>query len=175
MIDEVLLLLKNQLNSYFASLSLGAVADFPSIDSSGQVKLQADKLNLLLYRLEKEPAIGQQGSPSNPTMNVNLNILFVATVNDYPTSLQHLSHVIQFFQTHRTFDAQNAPEKPKSLGNLIIDIISLSLAEQSELWTMLNVGYLPSVAYQLKTVVFGGAVASYTPPISAIEPQVQPL
>ncbi len=177
MIDDVLLLLKNQLNSYFASLSLdGAAADFPNIDAStGLVALKPDKVNLLLYRMEKEPALGQRGTPGYPSLNINLNVLFVATVTDYQTSLKYLSQTIQFFQTHSNFNPQSAPGMAASLGELAVDIITFDLADQSALWLMLAGAYLPSVAYQVKAVVFGGSASNIpSTPINTIDLQVQP-
>jgi len=177
MIDDVLLLLKSQLNRYFASLSLnGAAADFPNINAStGLVALKPGKVNLLLYRLEKESAMGQRGTPSCPTLNINLNVIFVVTVTDYQTSLKYLSQTIQFFQTHRSFNPQSAPDMAEGLGELTIDIITINIAELSALWLMLGVSYLPSVAYQIKAVVFGGTGAEVLPgaPINMIDLQVQ--
>ena len=177
MIDDVLLLLKNQLNSYFASLSLdGSAADFPAINpATGQFTLKPDKVNLLLYRIEKEPALGQRGTLSCPTLNINLNVLFVVTISDYQTSLKYLSQTIQFFQTHRSFDPQNAPGMAASLGELAVDIITFDLADQSALWLMLAGAYLPSVAYQVKAVVFGGSASNIPSTlINTIDLQVQP-
>ena len=176
MIDDVLLLLKSQLNRYFTSLCLnGAAADFPNIDAStGLATLKPDTVNLLLYRIEKDPAMGQRGTPSCPTMNINLNVLFVVTVTDYQTSLEYLSQTIQFFQTHRSFNPQNAPDMSASLGELTVDIITFDLDDQSALWLMLAGSYLPSVAYQVKAVVFGGSAPNIpSTPINTIDLQVE--
>ncbi len=170
MIDEALYLLKKQLNYYFASVGLQEKADFPNVDpSTGLIKFKSDTVNLLLYRIEKETALGQQGSPARPTMNINLNILFVANMQDYSTCMQRLSQVIQFFQTNRSLDPQKAPEMPKGLASLEIDLVSHSLSEQTNLWLMLGIGYQPSVAYLVKTVTFGGQEASFRPPISTTD------
>ena len=176
MINDVLVLLKNQLNSYFASLSLdGSAADFPAINpATSQFTLKPGKVNLLLYRIEKDPSMGQRGTPSCPTMNINLNVLFVVTVTDYQTSLEYLSQTIQFFQTHRSFNPQNAPDMSASLGELTVDIITFDLDDQSALWLMLAGSYLPSVAYQVKAVVFGGSAPNIpSTPINTIDLQVQ--
>ena len=170
MIDEALYLLKTQLNNYFASLGLQEQADFPDVDpSTGLIKFKSDTVNLLLYRIEKESAFGQQGSPVHPTMNINLNVLFVANLQDYSTGVQRLSQVIQFFQTNRSLNPQNAPEMPMELANLEIDLITFNLSEQTNLWFMLGLGYQPSVAYLVKTVTFGGQEALFRPPISTTD------
>ncbi|MCX7111512.1 MAG: DUF4255 domain-containing protein [Proteobacteria bacterium] len=170
MIDDVLNLLKSQLSNYLVSVGLGEVVDYPEFDQKvGQIKFKAETVNLLLYRIEKEGALGQQGSPAHPVMNINLNILFVANFASYVESLHHLSQVIQFFQTNRRFDPQNAPDMPAGLRELAVDIITFDFAGQSYLWQMLAAGYQPSVAYLVKTVAFGGQEASFAAPISKID------
>lgn len=195
MIGEVLTLLKNRLNSHLQTLAMpsqdGISEDkvaFPETDAkSDAVSFRTGAVTVLLYRVEQEAALRQadpfsrthaNGSTQRvqPDLALNLHVLFVARFKDYALGLHYLSQVIGFFQTNSTLDRRHAPGLPEAIGELAIDLVTLSVQQQNEIWGLLRTGYLPSVAYRVRTLTFRDERALPAgPPIIDLELRQQHL
>lgn len=122
-------------------------------------------LTLVLYRIEQETVL-RQGDGYNrvtasgaaqrvqPDISLNLYLLVVARFKDYAQGLHYLSQVIRFFQSNRTFDRQSAPELSEGIAELAVDLVSLTVQQQNELWGLLRTCYWPSVAYRIRSITF---------------------
>ena len=173
MIGDVLIFLKNQLNNYFKSLSPGisvGAGEDKVVFMDGDIKadsvaFKTGAVTVILYRIEQETAL-RQGDPYirvsangvsqriQPDIALNLYVLFVAKFKDYEQGLHYLSQIIRFFQSHKSFNRQNAPELTDGIGELAVDLVSMTVQQQNELWGLLRTCYWPSVAYKVRTVTF---------------------
>jgi len=173
MIGDVLTLLKNQLNSHFKSLSTGnseGVGEDKVVFMDGDQKadsasFKTGAVTVFLYRIEHETALRQGDAyirvsasgvsqKVQPDITLNLYVLFVARFKDYGQGLHYLSQVIKFFQSNKTFNRQNAPELGECIGELAVDLVTMTVQQQNELWGLLRTCYWPSVAYKVRTVTF---------------------
>lgn len=185
MIGEVLILLKDQLNSHFKSLSLGTsegagedkVVFIDGDQKADSASFKTGAITLFLYRIEHETALRQaepyirysaNGLPQRvqPDISLNLYVMCVARFKDYAQGLHYLSQVIRFFQSNKTFNRQNAPGLGEDIGELAIDLVSLTGQQQNELWGLLRTCYLPSVTYKVRAVTFRDA--DTPPPVEPI-------
>jgi hypothetical protein len=88
----------------------------------------------------------------NPTIFLNLYVLFATNLNSYEESLTRLSYIIQFFQFQNVFTALDSPGLPQGIDKLIFDLKTLSFQDLNNLWGILGSKYLPSVVYILRLV-----------------------
>ncbi|HEX3349516.1 MAG TPA: DUF4255 domain-containing protein [Acetobacteraceae bacterium] len=185
MIDQALLFLKGQLNDYFAPPVLGqplAAAEdtvvFLDGDKMDPVTFKLGAVTAVLINVEQEPIlraadpfvrIGADGSAYQirPDVRLNLCVLFVARFKQYEQSLSRLSKIITYFQAHPVLDAQTAPTLPAGIGRLALELLTLPLAEQNDLWNALRATYQPSVLYRVRMLVFEHQDATVTVPIAA--------
>lgn len=88
----------------------------------------------------------------NPSIQLSLYGLFSAHTNTYPTALEILNYIVQCFQAQRTFDSQSHPNLDPQIGNLTVDLFSLSFEQLNHLWSILGGKYYPSVLYKVRLV-----------------------
>ncbi|MFN6471874.1 MAG: DUF4255 domain-containing protein [Nostoc sp. SerVER01] len=170
MIEHVLSFLKEQLNSYIR-VKTGA-QDFEVLfvqeRNQKEVSFQNDAITTLLVNLEEDytfrsgaayERIPNQGGnpPKNPNIYLNLYVLFAANFTDYTQSLQFLSLIIKFFQSHRLFNHHNSPTLNSEIAKLTLELVNLSFTEQREVWAGLGMSYMPSAIYKVRMVVFTDA------------------
>jgi len=89
-----------------------------------------------------------------PEVRLNLFVLFAARFKQYEQGLDYLSRIIQYFQNHRIFNAQNAPELDTQIERLILELKTLPFSEQNEIWNALRTTYHPSVLYKVRMLIF---------------------
>ena len=173
MIADALVFLRNRLNQHFKSFSddpaTGASEDkvvfLDGEQKTDSVSFRTDAVTLLLYRVEKETTLhlgdpfvrvanGRAAQKVKPDVGMNLYVLFVAKFKDYGQGLHYLSQVIRFFQSNNIFDRQSAPELGNEIAELALDLVTLTVQQENELWGLLRTYYLPSVAYRIRTIVF---------------------
>jgi len=187
MIGDVLALLKNQLNSYLSPSSTNEdLVVFLEVDQeTDSASFKTDAITVLLYHIEQETAL-RQGDPYvrtlpngtvqrvKPDICLNLYVLFVAKFKNYKQGLHYLSHVISFFQSHKQFNRQNAPELTSDVMELGVDLVTLTAQQQHELWGMLRACYWPSLAYKVRAVAFHDKEGMpITDAVSSIERQLK--
>ena len=174
MICDVLLFLKNHLNTHLnvdSGLDAGESAEDKVVFLDGEkmdpITFKLGSVTVLLINVEEEntmrpadlytavSADGTQGK-AQPDVRLNLYVLFVARFRQYEQGWRYLSRIIQHFQSHRVFDSHSAPELNDNIERLIMELVTLPLTEQNELWNSLRTTYHPSVLYKVKTVVLRG-------------------
>ena len=90
----------------------------------------------------------------NPVIHINLIVLFVCKFEHYDQGLKFLDYVIRFFQNNRQLNHHNAPDLDPSIQKLIVELLSMPLVQQNELWNALRTSYIPSVAYRIRMLVY---------------------
>lgn len=172
MIENALIFLRNQINSYL-KLRLGITNDMAVIDNivSQNGVLNASELCLSLINVEEEKIhksqspykIADNGTVNlvNPEIKLNLYVLFTANfgTNNYGEALRFLSHVITFFQGRQVFHRQNAPALDEQIEKLIIELVTLSFEQQNHLWGFIGAKYIPSVLYKVRLLTVADEAA----------------
>lgn len=171
MIGDVLVFLRDHLNAYLRS-STGVAPDdaaaervvFLNGDSMDSITFQLGAVTALLINLEEDnalrppdpyTALARDGTQRRvrPDIRLNLYVLFVARFAEYQQGLNYLSRIIQHFQVCPVFDSHSAPDLNENIERLVVEMITLPLSEQNELWNSLRATYHPSVLYKVKMVV----------------------
>lgn len=168
MIHTTLGVLKDKLNEYF-KIKTGVDNDLIKfIDSSNNdpVSFTNNVITPFLINISEDrkfrnadqyAGVIKNGihTQLNPEIRVELLILFVSKFSDYDQALKFLSYVIKFFQSNRVFTPSNTPElADEDIEKLVIELISLPLEEQNQVWHSLNTSYLPSVLYRVRLLSF---------------------
>ncbi|MCB0207843.1 MAG: DUF4255 domain-containing protein [Anaerolineae bacterium] len=170
MLNETLVFLKNRLNGH---LNSGRNPEESREDQvvflDGQnlepLIFKLGAVSVLLINIEEENTlrapdphirISPDGTRQKiqPEIRLNLYVLFVARFKQYEESLRYLSLIIQYFQKHRLLNHHNAPELNENIDQLVMELITLPLSEQNNVWNALRVTYQPSVLYKVKMIVF---------------------
>lgn len=129
------------------------------------IKFPLNKVTPLLINIEEEghlrpgdrfSRISVNGNRESvfPDVRLNLYILFVSHFQEYADALNYLSLIVKYFQSHPVLDHQNTPGLHKDIDKLIIELKTLPLTEQNEVWNALRSAYRPSLLYRVKMLVF---------------------
>lgn len=180
MIAHAIGFLRDRLNAAFPRDASGSAEDmfvYVTGNKDDSVVFASNAVSVLLVRIEEETTlrppdrnvrVAADGSRKRvePEVRMNLFVLFVARFpDDYGLSLQQLSRVVRYFQNHRVFTHDNAPELNAQIPQLILELVTPSFAEQNEIWGSLRVSYQPSAMYRVRMVLFpddDGALAPIT-------------
>lgn len=182
MINDVLTFLKDRLNAY---LNLGSKAGdaqedqvvFPIGQGTDTLNFKLGAISAIMINLEQDHILRPPDLYSRtlldgtiqqvqPEVRLNLYVLFVAHYQQYEDSLRNLSSIIQYFQSHRLFTHQDAPELSETIEQLVIELVTLSFSEQNEIWGALRVPYHPSVLYRVKLIAFHDQAPQEAPQVT---------
>lgn len=168
MLDTVISFLKDRLQNYIRIKTGGQ--EFLEVvyiqrQNQREVSFKSKTITILLVNIEEDytfrsgAAYEKMPSPggnsyNNPTLYLNLYVLFAANFDEYDQSLKYLSLIIKFFQSHRLFDRHNSPNLNSEIEKLILELVNLPFTEQREIWAGLGVSYLPSVIYKVRMIAF---------------------
>lgn len=192
MISETLCHLKDAVNEYLGRGAPGSDAEsdlgrvvFIESDSVDRADFKLGAVSLLLVNVEQEHAlrpadpyrrVAADGSlqKTHRTILLNLHLLFAARFKDYKQGLAHISQILQFFMAHPALDRESSPTLPVGIEKLTMELMTLSLAEQNNLWSVLRTAYQPSLLYRARMVVFQQDDSSSAPPITDIHLGLRP-
>jgi len=179
MIDRALIFLRDRLNAQLGVSSVMTrdatpkelVAFLEDTDKLDLIDFKQNTVTPLLVNIEQERALrapdpfarpGADGSMQRvyPDIRLNLYVLFVAHFKPYEAGLGWLSKIIRYFQINPTFDRGNAPDLGDEIERLVLELITMPLAQQNELWNALRTTYQPSVLYKVGLVVYRDEAAS---------------
>ncbi len=168
MIHTTLNVLKGKLNEYFR-ITTNTDTDlvkFIDSNSNDPVSFTNNAITPFLINISEDrkfrnpdqfSGVVKDGirTQMNPEIRIELLVLFVSKFGDYNQALNFLSYVIKFFQVNRIFTPKNTPElSDEKIEKLIIELISIPLEEQNQVWHSLNTSYLPSVLYRIRLLQF---------------------
>lgn len=183
MIGDVLCLLRDRLNAHLGDSLPDPAADSAEArvqlidgEKSDPVEFRPNAITVLLVNIEQEtsqrsadPYLRAPGDGGLrkllPEVRLNLYVLFVARFKAYEQGLNQLSEVIRFLMAHRAMDRSNTPSLPAQIDKLVLELVTLPLAEQNEIWSALRTNYHPSVLFRVRMVVFRDAVGTAVPQI----------
>jgi len=170
-IGQVLAFLRKQLDDYLRAELAGGidepVADkvaFLEGDKLDPIAFKEEAVSELLVNVEEERQlraadpylrVQEAGKPQRrqPDLRLILYVLFVARFKQYDSAWEHLGKVIEYLQSNRTFDRASHPELPAGVERLILELVTQSFAEQSDVWSMLRTTYHPSALYRVRLIV----------------------
>ena len=171
MIGQVLAFLRKQLDDYLRAELAGGidepVADkvaFLEGDKLDPIAFKEEAVSELLVNVEEERQlraadpylrVQEDGKPQRrqPDLRLILYVLFVARFKQYDSAWEHLGKVIEYLQSNRTFDRTSHPELPAGVEKLILELVTQSFADQSDVWNMLRTTYHPSALYRVRLIV----------------------
>ncbi|UII31378.1 DUF4255 domain-containing protein [Fulvivirga ulvae] len=168
MIHSVLNVLKEKLNEYFRLKAAvdGDLVKFIDSGANDPVSFTNNAITPFLInvsedRIFRKPdqyaGITHEGirTQINPEIRLELLVLFISKFSDYNQALNFLSYVIRFFQANKNFNQQSSPKlSDENIDKLVIELVSLPLEEQNQVWHSLNTSYLPSVLYRIRVLTF---------------------
>jgi hypothetical protein len=173
MFDEVFVLIKNKLNNFFNSYienngggnGFQEYVTFLEGEKIDPLVIPVNKVTPILVNIEEEKVLRMndryEGSlrngkrtDINPSIRVNMLILFVSKFSNYEQSLKFLSLIIKCFQNTPVFNHENTPTLNPEIERLRMELITLPINQQNELWNALRTNYHPSVVYKVNLLVF---------------------
>jgi hypothetical protein len=191
MLNEVFVLLRDKLNGFLSSVSgvesaqsdQGQV-EFVSSESQEHLEFKLGRITLLLVNVEQEFTLRgadpyrvqlADGSTqrTQPPVHLNLYVLLAARFKDYEQGLRYLSLVLQFFQSHRVLDHDNAPALSSRIEKIVMELVTLPMAEQNNLWSLLRLPYQPSLLYKARMVVYQDEEGSAIPPVTDVQLRIR--
>lgn len=114
--------------------------------------------------------IGGDLLPKNPPVHFDLSLLFIAYGTAYANSLQNLQDIIAFFQKQSVFKAEDVPGLAEDgIERLTMEMVTLSLEQLQQLWSMLGGKYRPSVLYKMRMLTIDSVLDRPIVPIREIE------
>jgi len=172
MIAETLIFLRKHLDEHLR-VELGGSQDdasgdkvvFLDGDKMDPISFQSGAVTAILINTEEERVlraadpharVGEDGTRQRvaPDIRLILSVLFVARFKRYEASWQHLAAILSHMQSQRVFDAAGAPDLPAGVERLTCELVTLTLAEQNELWGALKVNHHPSLLYRVRLLAF---------------------
>ena len=134
-------------------------------DNQDSIHFALNKVTPILINIEEENTLRSADrfsrvsdlgirEPVYPDVRVSLSVLFVCHFYDYTDALSYLGLIMKFFQSKPIWTAQNTPGLLSDIDKLNIELVTLPLAQQNEIWSGLRAPYHPSVLYRVKLLVF---------------------
>lgn len=179
MINKGLSFLKDQVNAYLRLRSNESLTDervvmsnIVDVDQSDQMGLPINKIVLSLISLEEERVLKSQDhyvrttdgrtQVVNPEIKLNLYVLFAAhfSNSNYDEALKFLGWVISYFQANSVFDSTSFPSLDPDIRRLVLELYTLPMEQQSQLWQSLGGKFLPSVMYKVRLLAFNEQMAT---------------
>lgn len=173
MFDEVFVLIKNKLNNFFNTYienngggnGFQEYVTFLEGEKIDPLVIPVNKVTPILVNIEEEKVLRMndryEGSlrngkrtDINPSIRVNMLILFVSKFSNYEQSLKFLSLIIKCFQNTPVFNHENTPTLNPEIERLRMELVTLPINQQNELWNALRTNYHPSVVYKVNLLVF---------------------
>jgi hypothetical protein len=185
MINDLLSVLREVVNDHL-SASAGWVGSqtehglviFPETERADYAEFKLGAVTLLLSNLQQEHTLRPadpyrvalaDGSTQRvqPPICLSADILFVARFKDYQQSLRALAAILQFFQSHRVLDHESTPALSSKIDRVVIELLTLPLAELHNLWALFRSAYQPSLLYRVRTLVYQDEESQPAPLVSA--------
>jgi len=182
MIAETIQFICDELNDYYKFdppfVAMSNVAHLDDPDS----KISKENIVATLVNIEEEKTL-KNGSPyvvsddklqkRNPTIFLNLYVLFTCAHNSHSGALKNIAKVIKFFQSKSAFTKENSPNttfpSDALVNKIILDLFTLNFEQINHLWGILGGKYMPSVLYKLRIVAIQESELKDTPEIKEIE------
>lgn len=124
-----------------------------------------DSVVMTIVNIEEEKTLkntppyirkGDSIEKRNPTLFLNLYVLFSCPADEYLNAVEYISQVIGFFQTKNVFTPENISSGsgnfPKKIEKIVMELVTLNFEQLNHLWGILGGKYMPSVMYKLRLI-----------------------
>ena len=191
MIDQAILLIRNELQAFISLLDASVTV---SVDNIGLMETpRGDTLTnnivITLVNIEEESTLKNQSGLrrpfgdtavyQNPPVYLNLYVLFTCNYSgpDYPLALKRLAYVIRFLQSKTSFSASSSvvggaidlTETGVADLRFTLELYTLTFEQINHLWGSLGGRQIPFAMYKLRLVaVTDNAVIREVPLIEEI-------
>jgi hypothetical protein len=163
MIFEIIKILALQVENYTdLNVELGNIANVDSQNGNGLnnrtvVTLVNYNEEGTLRNVPNRRIEGDRSYLQQPSVSLNLFLLFSNTRNNYEEALKDISKVLEYFQSHRVFTQSNTDYNRAKYPNLDnfqfhMDLHSISFEDLNYIWGSLGGKQYPSVLYKLRVV-----------------------
>jgi hypothetical protein len=174
MIQQSLLLLKNELQSYisFRDASVNVVVDNVGLFETSKGDTLTNNVIITLVNIEEESALKNKpalvrpfnsvGIYQNPPVFLNLYVLFTCNYSgpDYPLALRRLAFIIRFLQSKNSFTASSSvsgseldlDEDGITSLKFTMELYTLTFEQINHLWGSLGGRQMPFAMYKLRLV-----------------------
>jgi len=187
MIDQALLFLKGRLNAHLLLSARAAdggasedLVQFVDSEKLDPISFKLGGVTVLMVNVEQERTLRPPDLFARPDANgtmlriqpeirLNLFVLFVVRFKQYEEGLGWLSKIIRYFQVNPTFDRSNAPDLGDEIERLVLELITLPLAQQNDLWSALRTAYQPSVLYKVGLIIYRDEAQTTIEPVRELE------
>lgn len=162
MIHDAMNLLKGKLNAYIKLKAGISEEKVRFLDGSNfdPIQFPLDFITPIIVNIREERTLRQSDyyqpkmvnglqTERTPDINIQLIVLFVSRFRQYDQGLMFLSMIIRFFQANKLIDRTAAPELSEEIDRLHIEMLTMPISEQNDIWNALRVCYLPSVAFRV--------------------------
>jgi len=164
MIFEVLQVVTEEVNAYFGTSAI-SLENIANIEQDGEA--DSNGVFLTLLNMKEEYALknrsnhqinGTEVSYKNPSVSLNLFLLFSANNTTYKESLKSISKIIEFFQGKKIFTQDNTNYKKEgemlNVKNFqfVTDLYTPSFEELNFIWGTLGGKQYPSVIYKVSLI-----------------------
>jgi len=153
------------------------------VDVNGNTPTSAgNRLVIFVTNIERETVVAAQGmrttagagdrdpvAQTSAAVHLNVMLMFAANFggNQYTEALKFISATVAFFQGRTLFDHHNSPDLDPRIERLVLDMVSLDIAELANLWGILGGKYVPSVLYRMRMISYdSGHIAQLVPRIA---------
>ena len=167
MIHEVMNLLSDKLNAYIR-LKAGINEDrvrFLDGTNFDPIQFPLDYITPIIVNIQEERTLRQKDyyepvirngmkTEISPEIRIKLIVVFVSRFKQYDQGLKFLSLIIRFFQANRLIDRDGAPELSEEIDRLFVEMMTMPMSEQNDIWNALRVCYLPSVAFRVSMLTY---------------------
>lgn len=181
MIAETIDFLCKELNTSEALPSFAVIGNAALISDPGASDNLSQDVVVSLVNIEEEKTLknsphyvtnGDALSKRNPTIYLNLYVLFCCANTQYFQALGKLQRVLLFFQKQYVFTRENsATPFPTAAGveKIVLDLFTLNFEQINHLWGVLGGKYHPSVLYKLRIVAVQNAPLNEVSEVRDIE------
>ena len=164
MIFEVLQVVTEEVNAYFGTSTV-SLENIANVEQDGEADSQGVFLTLL--NMKEEYALKNRSNNQisgtnviyrNPSVSLNLYLLFSANNTTYKESLKSISKIIEFFQGKKIFTQDNTNYKKEgemlNVKNFqfVTDLYTPSFEELNFIWGTLGGKQYPSVIYKVSLI-----------------------
>jgi len=195
MIEQALLLLRNELSSYIHTkdASVNVIVDNIALFETTHGDSLTNNVIITLVNIEEEstlknqPALRRPFTSSaiyqNPPVFLNLYVLITCNYSgdDYHLALKRLSYVIQFLQSKNSFSiassvsagTMNIDEDDMLSLKFTMELYTLTFEQINHLWGSLGGRQMPFAMYKLRLVAIDDhAILREVPLIEEIESEM---
>jgi Pvc16 N-terminal domain len=187
MISKAMTFIKNEVNQYLV-LRTGSPPGVEKVVLSNIVDVNENENlpeNMMIcsmifieeekiHKAQDQYVRSSSGSISmvNPPIKLNLFVIFAAhfTNANYTEALKQLSYTISFFQGRSVFDSKDYPLLDTEIERLVVELYTMPMDQQSQLWQSFGGKFLPSVMYKIRMLTIDErAVLQEVPRVESID------